>query len=93
MTVATTEVGALRPLLGRTALVTGGSRGIGAAISRELSDAGARIAVNFHTNHEAAALVLADLRPREPVSVQVLLSAGGLASAPAMAAAISSLVT
>ena len=62
MTAATTEVGALRPLLGRTALVTGGSRGIGAAISRELSDAGAQIAVNFHTNHEAAALVLADLR-------------------------------
>src|SRR4030088_1150583 len=36
---------ALRPLRAKTALVTGGGRGLGAAISRRLDQAGARIAV------------------------------------------------
>jgi NAD(P)-dependent dehydrogenase (short-subunit alcohol dehydrogenase family) len=35
-----------RELRGRVALVTGGSRGIGAAVSRELGDAGAEVVVN-----------------------------------------------
>jgi 3-oxoacyl-[acyl-carrier protein] reductase len=39
---------------GKVALVTGGSRGIGAAISRELADAGARVAVNYRAGQEAA---------------------------------------
>src|ERR1700722_7187133 len=34
-------------LHGRTALVTGGSRGIGAAIVRSLAQAGAAVAVNY----------------------------------------------
>jgi 3-oxoacyl-[acyl-carrier protein] reductase len=36
------------------ALVTGGSRGIGAAISRKLAAAGARVAVNYRAGKEAA---------------------------------------
>ena len=36
------------------ALVTGGSRGIGAAISRELARAGAKVAVNYRSGQEAA---------------------------------------
>jgi 3-oxoacyl-[acyl-carrier protein] reductase len=41
-------------LEGKVALVTGGSRGIGAAISRELGQAGARVAVNYRSGREAA---------------------------------------
>ena len=39
---------------GKVVLVTGGSRGIGAAISRELGAAGARVAVNYRSNQGAA---------------------------------------
>jgi 3-oxoacyl-[acyl-carrier protein] reductase len=41
-------------LSGRSALVTGGGKGIGAAISRELSGMGARVVVNYRTDRQAA---------------------------------------
>ena len=40
--------------MARVALVTGGSRGIGAAISRALKDAGFNVAANYAGNDEAA---------------------------------------
>jgi len=43
------------PLGQRVALVTGASRGIGAAIARTLADAGCRVAINFLKNEAAAA--------------------------------------
>lgn len=43
---------------GRTALVTGGSRGIGRAICVRLAQAGAWIAINYSSNPEAAAETL-----------------------------------
>ncbi len=47
-----------RPFSGRVALVTGASRGIGAAIAVALGQAGARVAVNYRTRGDAAAVVV-----------------------------------
>jgi 3-oxoacyl-[acyl-carrier protein] reductase len=48
-------------LSGRTALVTGGGRGIGRAIALALAEAGADVAVNYRGNAEAAAEVVAEI--------------------------------
>ncbi|RWH74569.1 MAG: SDR family oxidoreductase [Mesorhizobium sp.] len=46
----------------KTLLVTGGSRGIGAAICRQASRAGYRVAVNYVSNQAAADALVAELR-------------------------------
>lgn len=57
-------------LAGRVALVTGGSRGIGAATCRRLAGAGARVVVNYASNAAAAQEVVA-----------AIVAAGGQAEA------------
>src|SRR5215469_10895071 len=47
---------------GRVALVTGGSRGIGRAIARELAKSGADVAVNFRRDEGAAKSVVEEIR-------------------------------
>ncbi len=49
-------------LQGKVALVTGGSRGIGAAICRAFAAEGVRVGFNYHSNSEAAAELVAQLR-------------------------------
>jgi 3-oxoacyl-[acyl-carrier protein] reductase len=47
---------------GKVAVVTGGSRGIGAAIARKLAAAGANVAVVYNNNREAADAVVQGIR-------------------------------
>jgi acetoacetyl-CoA reductase len=42
---------------GRVAIVTGGTRGIGAAVTRSLADSGAHVAAGFSKNREAAEIL------------------------------------
>jgi 3-oxoacyl-[acyl-carrier protein] reductase len=59
-----------RDLTGRVALVTGGTRGIGAAISRSLASHGATVAAAYGQNHDRAAQLQAELtRSGTPISV------------------------
>jgi len=51
----------MRNLAGKTVLVTGGSRGIGAAIVRRLAAAGAHVAVNYAAAHDAAEALVAEV--------------------------------
>jgi len=50
-----------RSLEGKNALVTGGSRGIGRAISLRLAKMGASVFINFTSNKEAAGAVLSEI--------------------------------
>jgi 3-oxoacyl-[acyl-carrier protein] reductase len=54
-------MGEFASLDGKVALITGGSRGIGAAISRELARGGARVAVNYRSDREAAGEVAGEI--------------------------------
>jgi 3-oxoacyl-[acyl-carrier protein] reductase len=60
MPQATQQTGLV--LNGKLALVTGGSRGIGAAISRRLAAAGATVLVNYAKSPDAAKQVVAQIK-------------------------------
>ena len=49
------------PLSNRVALVTGASRGLGAAIARSLAESGAAVALNYFGSPEKAEALAADL--------------------------------
>ncbi|MEU5994074.1 SDR family oxidoreductase [Spirillospora sp. NPDC047418] len=51
----------MSPLAGRTALVTGGSRGIGRAVALALAADGARVGIAYRRDEEAARKTVADI--------------------------------
>lgn len=63
------------PLFGRVALVTGGSRGVGAGVAREVAAAGAKVAVTYMRSPESAAQVVADVESSGGQAMSVYASA------------------
>jgi 3-oxoacyl-[acyl-carrier protein] reductase len=53
-----------KPLAGKVALVTGGSRGIGAAIAKELADQGADVAISYGASADKASAVAKELESK-----------------------------
>ena len=51
----------LQPLQGKVVLVTGASRGIGAAAAKRLADSGASVVINYFQNRDAALKVLKEI--------------------------------
>ncbi|MCK2239482.1 MULTISPECIES: SDR family NAD(P)-dependent oxidoreductase [unclassified Crossiella] len=54
----------MNELASRTALVTGGSRGIGAAIALALAAKGADVAITYNTSADAAARIVEEIKDR-----------------------------
>jgi 3-oxoacyl-[acyl-carrier protein] reductase len=71
-------------LAGRIALVTAGSRGIGAAIARALGRAGAVVAVNYHRSAADASNVVADVIASGPEAIALQADITNVESVAAM---------
>ncbi len=67
-------------LSGKTALVTGGSRGIGAGIARRLASEGADVVITFAGNHDAASATVAAIEAHGRKGHAIQADAGDPAS-------------
>jgi 3-oxoacyl-[acyl-carrier protein] reductase len=61
----------------KTALVTGGGRGIGAAISKRLAARGANVIVNYLSNKESAEIVVSEIKARKDAAGHTAGGSGG----------------
>ena len=75
-------------LTGKVALVTGASRGIGAAVARALAAQGAAVAVNYFGSEAAAQAVVTDIHTAGGRAMAVRADARDQAQVEAMAAAV-----
>ena len=68
-----------KPLQGQTALVTGGAKRLGRAISLALAGAGARVAVNYNTSEKEAAELVKEIQGQgsEAAAIQADVSRPG----------------
>lgn len=64
------------PLTGKVALVTGGSRSIGAAIARKLAADGAAVAITYSASPDKAAQVVADIEAAGGKALAIAADAG-----------------
>ena len=64
------------PLAGKVALVTGGSRSIGAAIAKRLAAAGAAVAITYSASPEKAEAVVAGIAAAGGRAVAIRADAG-----------------
>jgi len=76
-----------KPLAGKTALVTGGARNIGRAISLAYADAGANVIVNTLQDREAADGVVAEIAERGGKAIALLADIADRAAVNGMVAA------
>lgn len=73
---------------GKTALVTGGSRGIGRAVCLSLADSGASVAINYTNDEKAAATTLAEVEARGVRGMLVKADVSDAGAVSHMAAAV-----
>ncbi len=71
-------------LSGKAALVTGASRGIGRAVALELARRGAKVAVNYVSQRDAADQVVADIQALGPEAIALQADVGDAAAVEAM---------
>jgi 3-oxoacyl-[acyl-carrier protein] reductase len=72
----------------KTALVTGGSRGIGRAVCLALADSGARVGINYTSNEKAAAATVADVEARGARAIAVKADVSDANAVSGMVAAV-----
>lgn len=78
-----------QPLGGKVVLITGGSRGLGAAMARRFAAAGSRIAIGYRSGSAAAAKVIDDIAAAGAEGIAV---AGDVAKPEAAAAMVEQVV-